>query len=958
MVVEISPGHNPLRDPEDRRLNRIAGPSALVIFGVTGDLSRKKLMPAVYDLANRGLLPPGFALVGFARRDWEDQDFAKVVHESVQKYARTEFREETWQELLEGIRFVQGEFDDPEAFQRLRETVDKLDTERGTMGNHAYYLSIPPKAFPLVTTQLKASGLVGEGDQKTSGWRRVVIEKPFGHDLASARELNEVVEERVPRRLDLPYRPLPRQGDGAEHPRAALRQRAVRADLEPQLRRSRPDHDGGRHRRRRSRGLLRRDRRRPRRHPEPPPAAARADRDGGAHQLQRRRPPRREGEGPRGGATAREPRRGDRTRSVRRRVAGRREGARLPRRRRDEPRVGHRDVRGDQARDQHAPLVGRAVLRAQRQASRAPCHRGRGRVQRAPQQLFSRSQTQELGQNALVIRVQPDEGVTIRFGSKVPGDGTQVRDVTMDFGYGHAFTEASPEAYERLILDVLLGDPPLFPRHEEVELSWKILDPIEEFWAAEGGPLEQYSPGSWGPASADELLARDGRTWRRPGHRGRERRLPRASDARDRRPVRRRRRRAAPGRPDPRGRRRRRERGHRPARPWRGGLERREPGHRTPAARRPRRGVVARPGARRPLALGDRSDRAAPDHGCLVAGRSDRVGRAPRGALRPGDTDFAWTRVTRWREQLAAVLDQPPYEPVTAIEVAGSSDSPSTALLAGWLGLKLQAPVVYRYLPADEWAGGIKSVRLTRASGDTLLERPIPGVAVLTQPGQPTHELAFPRRTMRECLAEELRRLDPDVLYGPRPHRVHAAAEHARRRGRPMTENGSAKRVIIKRDADTLADYVAARLVNRILKRVAEGKRMHICLTGGTMGGAVLRSAARDPRMSEIDWSLVHFWFGDERFVARDSDDRNDKQAREALLDGLDVPAENVHEVASTDDGLDLDAAAIAYADELAQFAPSDRSDTGPWPSFDICFLGVGPDAHIASLFPDRPEIS
>jgi glucose-6-phosphate 1-dehydrogenase len=115
-----------------------------------------------------------------------------------------------------------------------------------------------------------------------------------------------------------------------------------------------------------------------------------------------------------------------------------------------------------------------------------------------------------------VIRVQPDEGVTIRFGSKVPGAGAQVRDVTMDFGYGHAFTEASPEAYERLILDVLLGDPPLFPRHEEVELSWKILDPIEEFWTAQGGPLEQYAPGSWGPESAEEMLSRDGRTWRRP----------------------------------------------------------------------------------------------------------------------------------------------------------------------------------------------------------------------------------------------------------------------------------------------------------------------------------------------------------------------------------------------------------------------------------------------------------
>jgi glucose-6-phosphate dehydrogenase assembly protein OpcA len=132
----------------------------------------------------------------------------------------------------------------------------------------------------------------------------------------------------------------------------------------------------------------------------------------------------------------------------------------------------------------------------------------------------------------------------------------------------------------------------------------------------------------------------------------------------------------------------------------------------------------------------------------------------------PGDTDFAWTRLTRWREQLAAVLDQPPYEPVTAVEVRGAADSPSTVLLAAWLRLKLGVPVDSAYLSTDEWASGIKSVRLTRPSGDILLERPRPGVAVLTQPDQPSHELAFPRRTLRECLAEELRRLDPDLLYG------------------------------------------------------------------------------------------------------------------------------------------------------------------------------------------------
>jgi glucose-6-phosphate 1-dehydrogenase len=134
---------------------------------------------------------------------------------------------------------------------------------------------------------------------------------------------------------------------------------------------------------------------------------------------------------------------------------------------------------------------------------------------RAPHLPFDDTATEELGQNALVIRVQPDEGVTMRFGSKVPGTTMEVRDVTMDFGYGHAFTESSPEAYERLILDVLLGEPSLFPVNEEVELSWEVLDPVLKQWAKNGRP-EGYRPGSWGPPSADKILARMGRHWRRP----------------------------------------------------------------------------------------------------------------------------------------------------------------------------------------------------------------------------------------------------------------------------------------------------------------------------------------------------------------------------------------------------------------------------------------------------------
>jgi glucose-6-phosphate 1-dehydrogenase len=193
--VTVSERANPLRHPQDRRLPRIAGPCVLVIFGVTGDLSTKKVMPAIYDLANRGLLPPGFALVGFARRDWAHQDFAEIVHAAVKEHARTPFREEVWQQLSEGIRFVPGQIGDKDSFDLLKSTIEDLDEARGTGGNHAFYLSIPPGLFPTVVEQLRDSGLA---EQQTGRWSRVVIEKPFGHDLASAQELNRVVSSVFP----------------------------------------------------------------------------------------------------------------------------------------------------------------------------------------------------------------------------------------------------------------------------------------------------------------------------------------------------------------------------------------------------------------------------------------------------------------------------------------------------------------------------------------------------------------------------------------------------------------------------------------------------------------------------------------------------------------------------------------------------------------------------------------
>lgn len=510
--MPAKPYLNPLRAADDSRLNRIAGPSGLVIFGVTGDLSRKKLMPAVYDLANRGLLPPGFGLIGFARRDWKDQDFEQVVHDSVRAHARTPWSEEVWRQLATGIRFVAGDFDDDAAFDKLKLTIEELDRDRGTNGNHAFYLSIPPKSFPQVTRQLSRSGLA---EPKADTFRRVVIEKPFGSDLQTARELNDVVESVFPPdsvfRIDHYL--------GKETVQNILALRFANSLYEPIWNANYIDHVqitmaedigvGGR--------------------------AGYYDGIGAArdviqnHLLQLL------------ALTAmEEPASLDAAdlRSEKERVLA---AVRIP------ADLGKHTARGqyvggwqggekvlgfleEEGMNPESETETYAAMRLDINTPRwsgVPFYLRAGKrlgrrvteiavvFKPAPQQLFGQRQTSSLGPNAIVIRVQPDEGVTIRFGSKVPGPGMQVRDVTMDFGYGHSFTEDSPEAYERLILDVLLGDPPLFPRHEEVELSWKILDPIEQYWASAGAP-DTYLPGSWGPASADEMMAADGRTWRRP----------------------------------------------------------------------------------------------------------------------------------------------------------------------------------------------------------------------------------------------------------------------------------------------------------------------------------------------------------------------------------------------------------------------------------------------------------
>ena len=184
---------NPLRDPRDRRLPRVPEPCALVVFGITGDLARKKLLPAVYDVANRGLLPTNFALLGFARRDWGDSDFADLAREAARNAARTPWREEVWDQLASSVRFIQGSFDDDNAFDELADTLNDLEGSHGIGGNAAFYLSIPPAMFPVVLKQLERTGM--SDNEKSGGWRRVVVEKPFGFDLESAKQLNDLVDD-------------------------------------------------------------------------------------------------------------------------------------------------------------------------------------------------------------------------------------------------------------------------------------------------------------------------------------------------------------------------------------------------------------------------------------------------------------------------------------------------------------------------------------------------------------------------------------------------------------------------------------------------------------------------------------------------------------------------------------------------------------------------------------------
>ncbi len=504
---------NPLRDRADRRLPRVPEPCALVIFGIGGDLSRKKLIPAVYDLANRGLLPTDFVLVGFSRADWPGGgSFESLTRKCAKENARTGWNEEVWHRLTDNTRFVEGSFDDDAAIDQLVEVMAGLRESHGIQGNAAFYLSIPPVLFPSVLKQMQRTGLSDAA--QAHGWRRVVVEKPFGHDLPSALALNQLVDSVFPPR-DV-YRIDHYLGKETVQNLLALR--FANLWFEPlwnanyvdsvQITMAEDVGIGGR--------------------------AAFYQATGAArdvlqnHLLQLL------------ALTAMEEPvefspeavRIEKLKALRaislpidmetHAIRGQYDQGWLA----GERAVAFRDedgIPGDSNTETYASV--RLGVETRRWAG-VPFYLRTGKrlpkrvteigilFKKAPHLPFSKTDTQELGHNQLVIRVQPDEGVTLKFGSKVPGSAMEVRDVAMDFLYGEAFTESSPEAYERLILDVLVGDATLFPRSEEVEASWRVIDPLEQFWADKAPHL--YRAGEWGPKAADEMLLRDGRQWRRP----------------------------------------------------------------------------------------------------------------------------------------------------------------------------------------------------------------------------------------------------------------------------------------------------------------------------------------------------------------------------------------------------------------------------------------------------------
>jgi glucose-6-phosphate 1-dehydrogenase len=513
----MATANNPLR----RGLveDRASDACAVVIFGASGDLTRRKLMPALYNLAVSRSLPSGFAVVGVARREKPSDQFRAEMKEAVGQFSRRKpIDPALWADFERGVSYVTGTFDDPKTYTNLRAHLEELDKERGTQKNRLYYLAVAPGEFGTIMKHLKDAGLVAPPARDGGPWTRVVCEKPFGTDLASARALNDTVAESFDEsqvfRIDHYL--------GKETVQNLLVFRFANSLWEPLWTREHIDHVQitvaeeigveGRGKFYEQTGVTKDI---VENHlmqllcltaMEPPISlSADAVRDEKVKVLRSLRRMEKSlvqenvvrGQYARGFVKGEE-------------VPGYREEPDVAKDSRVETYVAMR-VFVDNWRWGGVPFYVRAGKRLARRVTEISIQ-----FQKVPHGLF-RAPDGGISPNVLAMRIQPDEGIALRFTTKEPGQHTVLRDVAMDFRYGSAFGSNTPEAYERLLLDAMRGDATLFTRRDEVEEQWAFIDRVFEVWRAEANaPPPLYPAGTWGPEQADDLLARDGRRWRRP----------------------------------------------------------------------------------------------------------------------------------------------------------------------------------------------------------------------------------------------------------------------------------------------------------------------------------------------------------------------------------------------------------------------------------------------------------
>jgi glucose-6-phosphate 1-dehydrogenase len=515
-MAEVKLVENPLRD--GIRIRRAPNPSAMVIFGASGDLTARKLVPALYYLARERLLPPGFSVVGCGRTHFTDEEFREKMRQAVKKYLKLPEGEDAFlKSFCAGIFYLTGDFSKPSSYAELAAILDRLDRERGTGGNRLFYLSTPPSFFPVTIQHLGAGGLAKPREPGKS-WTHIIIEKPFGRDLESARELNRVVtgvfQEDQVYRIDHYL--------GKETVQNLLVFRFANGIFEPIWNRRYIDHiqitvaeDLGIENRGsyyEEAGLVRDM---IQNHVlqlcslvamEPPATfQSTAVRDEKAKVLRAVRPvplDRLDEFVVRGQYSE-----------------GFARGQKVPAYR-NEAKVAPDSVTEtygalklyiDNWRWADVPFFLRSGKRLAKRVSEISVQ-----FRRVPHLLFRDTATENIDPNVLAIQLQPNEGISLRFSAKLPGTTMQIRPVMMDFRYGESFGATPPTAYETLLLDCMLGDGTLFNRDDAVDLSWELISPILSAWK-ERGPkgLTFYEAGSWGPAEADAFIEREGRRWQR-----------------------------------------------------------------------------------------------------------------------------------------------------------------------------------------------------------------------------------------------------------------------------------------------------------------------------------------------------------------------------------------------------------------------------------------------------------